>query len=104
MARRKKTAVPEVNYDMYLLEDFEEGDVIEFMHPTSKKSESGRFGVGRFVKTIERKGSSKILDIEVATFEANVVIQRNNIRWERTLYHINKGKVVEEPVEEGVGV
>ena len=73
------------------IEDFNVNDIIEFVHPISNKAESGTYGVGRFVRTIQRRGGSKKLDIEVAnSFNEKTIIQGNNIRWERTLHHREK--------------
>ena len=73
------------------VEDFNVDDIIEFVHPVSNKSESGTYGVGRFVKTIQRRGGSKRLDIEVAnSFGEKTIIQEDHIRWDRTLHHREK--------------
>lgn len=72
------------------------GDIIEFIHPVSKKAESGKFGVGRFSRTIQRRGPTKILDIEIInSMGEKVIIQDNNIRWERTMYFKDKRKTQE---------
>ena len=90
MTRNKKEYVAPIDYTDEI-EKLEEGDVIEFMHPVSKKSESGTYGVGKFVRTIQRRGGNKKLDIEVAnSLNEKIIIQENNIRWERTLHHREK--------------
>ena len=73
------------------LESLEPGDVVEFVHPETSKGESGKFGVGRFVRTIKRRTGGKALDIELrSALSEKIIIQENNIRWERTLFHKNK--------------
>lgn len=76
---------------MTQIEKLVPGDVIEFIHPVSKKSESGKHGTGRFTRTIQRRGPSKVLDIEVVNgVGEKIIIQDNNIRWERTMYFKDK--------------
>ena len=90
MARNKKECVAPVDYTEQI-EEFKEKDIIEFVHPISKKPESGTYGVGRFIRTIQRRGGSRKLDIEVAnSFGEKTIIQENNVRWERTLHHREK--------------
>ena len=73
------------------LESLEVGDVVEFVFPETSKSEAGKFGVGRFSKTIQRRKGGKALDIELKdSLGEKIIIQENNIRWERTLFHKNK--------------
>lgn len=73
------------------LESLEAGDVIEFVYPETSKGESGKFGVGRFIRTIQRRKGGKAVDIELTSaLKEKIIIQENNIRWERTLFHKNK--------------
>lgn len=73
------------------IEEFEVNDIIEFVYPVSKKPNSGTYGVGRFVRTIQRRGGSKKLDVEVTnSLGDKTIIQENHIRWDRTLHHRNK--------------
>lgn len=73
------------------------GDVIEFIHPVSKKAESGKHGTGRFSRTIQRRGPSKILDIEVINgVGEKIIIQDNNVRWKRTMYFKEKNAKTQE--------
>lgn len=77
------------------------GDIIEFIHPISKKTESGKHGTGRFSRTIQRRGPSKILDIEVINgVGEKIIIQDNNIRWKRTMYFKGKDSKTQEPDNE----
>lgn len=90
MTKNGKEDAVSVDYTNQI-EDFVVNDIIEFVHPVSNKSESGTYGVGRFVKTIQRRGGSKRLDIEVAnSFGEKTIIQENHIRWDRTLHHREK--------------
>jgi len=80
------------------LEKLNEGDIVEFIHPETKKSEAGKYGVGKFVKTIQRRTGGKALDIELAVaLGEKVIIQENHIRWDRTLHHKNKNEKVMVP-------
>ena len=81
-----------LEYDkMTEIEKLVPGDVIEFIHPISKKSESGKHGTGRFSRTIQRRGPGKVLDIEVINgVGEKIIIQENNIRWKRTMYFKEK--------------
>ncbi|MCK4668234.1 hypothetical protein KAU33_15895 [Candidatus Dependentiae bacterium] len=82
---------------MTQIEKLVPGDVIEFIHPVSKKSESGKHGTGRFTRTIQRRGTNKVLDIEVVNgVGEKIIIQDNNIRWERTMYFKEKQNQVQE--------
>lgn len=82
---------------MTQIEKLVPGDVIEFIYPVSKKSESGKYGTGRFSRTIQRRGPSKILDIEVINgVGEKIIIQDNNIRWERTMYFKDKYTKIQE--------
>lgn len=75
------------------VEDSTKDDIVEFIHPVSKKSESGKFGVGKFVRTIQRRNGSRRLDIElIDNLGDKTIIQDNNIRWDWTEYHITKAE------------
>ncbi|MCK5014833.1 MAG: hypothetical protein KAS66_13555 [Candidatus Omnitrophica bacterium] len=90
MAKNRKEDAVSVDYTEQI-EDLNVNDIIEFVHPISNKAGSGTYGVGKFVRTIQRRGGNKKLDIEVAnSFNEKIIIQENNIRWERTLHHKDK--------------
>lgn len=90
MTKNKKEDAVSIDYTEQI-EKFKEDDIIEFLHPVTNKSESGTYGVGKFVRTIQRRGGSRKLDIEVTSILGDkTIIQENNIRWERTLHHREK--------------
>ena len=75
------------------IEDLPPGAVIEFIHPVSKKPDSGKFGVGTLVQIIHRKTGSKPTDIIVENSQGDKTrLRENNIRWDRTEYHLLKEK------------
>ena len=69
------------------VDDLREGDIVEFRHPETGNSESGTYGVARFSRTIQRRGGSKRIDIELVNCLGDkTTILPINIRWERTEY------------------
>lgn len=70
---------------LHTIDNFEPGDVIEFIHPVS-----GKFAVGKFVKVIKRRKGNRHTDIELENISGKVIITEKNIRWDCTIYHKNK--------------
>lgn len=86
-----KLIEPTESLDSSQLESLEPGNVVEFVYPETSKSEAGKFGVGRFVRIIQRRKGEKAVDIELSgALKEKIIIQENNVRWERTLFHKNK--------------
>lgn len=76
------------------LKDLQQNDIVEFIHPISKKPETGKYGVSRFVRIIQRHNGGKQVDIElVDNLDDKTIIREENIRWDRTEYHKNKVRI-----------
>lgn len=71
---------------IHTIDDFNPGDIIEFIHP-----ESGHFAVGKFVKVIKRRTGNHRTDIELENAGGKVIITESKIRWGRSMYLKNKG-------------
>ena len=70
------------------IDDLIPGSIVEFVHPISKKPESGTYGTGKFIKLIQRRNGGRRLDIELENnLGDKTIIQSENIRWERTKYY-----------------
>ena len=72
------------------IDDFEPGDIIEFIYPASKGPQAHRFGVGTLTKVTKRKAGHS--DIEIQNTHGKTTITEVNIRWDRTMFHKNKIK------------
>lgn len=68
------------------INDLELGDIVEYT--------DGKFGVGRFIRTIHRRKGDTHIDIELElSLGKKIIIREENIRWDKTLSHKNKQKV-----------
>lgn len=74
----------DVDVIIHTIDDFESGDVIEFIHPT------GSFAVGKFIKVIKHRTGNRRIDIELKTAGGKIIITEDKIRWDRTIFHKNR--------------
>ena len=69
------------------LEDLDQGDIIEYINPTTSQ-----FGVGTFVRSINRRTGDKRTDIIVEnTLGSKTTITEQNVRWGLTALRNRKG-------------
>lgn len=62
------------------IEDLEPGDIVEFT--------DGMFGVGIFIRTIQRRKGAKHIDIELElSLGKKKTIREEMIRWDKTMSH-----------------
>lgn len=62
------------------IEDLEPGDIVEFTDV--------KFGVGIFIRTIQRRKGDKHIDIELElSLGRKITIREDMIRWDKTLSH-----------------
>ena len=71
---------------IHTIDDFNPGDIIEFIDPVSS-----HFAVGTFVKVIKRRTGDRHVDIELKTTTGKAIITEQKIRWDRTMYYKQKG-------------